>query len=489
MSSDPVLTRLAERDADLHEQVCRSLVFTLPLQAARYDGLPADLLMTLATSGVGDLVGDDAATLRRWVFHHPNATEAVRVAVALHAPGADHVADDPWADGPGSPRATEELRAAAQAVLDLGSHEAAVQAAALTYVGIDPPETRRWDYLFAECLVCEYAERLFADTRDSGLWPSTKALRDLGTPEWVRTAILESGHPAALLRAGSIVSPGLQYPASAFFQLSEISLDKIFWGELARDGVVRLAYHHDEIHAPLFQSWALPESPLLPELGLRTPARWVLPTYRQDLVTTNGPYPPVPSVRARRDWLEWRGSEWEYYFRDDGEAEYFRGRGELDSWLDMCALALTVAVVGSTEGLTHGLRVTPAGVQAVAMFDIKPYVRDDDVVEQDVITDVFLVDDPAPDLTYRDTSPGQKAELVGLLQGSRANPLISMWGIASHFLCCIALHPATPEDLRARLAEDEDAAVRAAAEAGAGGAQKGAVARAERERWGLLAVE
>ena len=82
---------------------------------------------------------------------------------------------------------------------------------------------------------------------------------------------------------------------------------------------------------------------------------------------------------------------------------------------------------------------------------------------EDYSTKVTVVDSDLPDIGYADTSNSQKAWLTELVRQSRSDPMMSRWGIADHFLMCIALHPATPQSIRDQLLMDSSQNVRDAA--------------------------
>jgi hypothetical protein len=68
-----------------------------------------------------------------------------------------------------------------------------------------------------------------------------------------------------------------------------------------------------------------------------------------------------------------------------------------------------------------------------------------------------------PAIGYAETSEEQKAWLTDLIRQSRQDFMVKTWGIADHFLMCIALHPATPQSIRDQLLVDSSEDVRDAA--------------------------
>jgi hypothetical protein len=368
-------------------------------------------------------------------------------------------------------RPSHEVWAAARAALDFGIND------------------RNFDGMRAAQAMCIQATELYYSMRDpSSPWLSTQVITSERTPERIRRALLEAGHPAALVypeMAARVVTPGA---AASVFELIDSSLlTRSLWRELALEGAVGLTYKHDEKYAAVWGSTPLPDSTHL-RLDAHSPRRYVIGRQGgcDSWMTTTGILPREPTARAKREWLAAAGETLENFFlygifEEMQKVDPLQGR---DQWLDFMALAVMVL---AAEEPSRGLQVTEAGAAAVAAIELEPFLSDDDVWEWDVLTEVILLDDPRPDFTYSRTSFAQKAYLVHTLQKSRTHPLISVWGLASHFLACIALHPATPEEIRASLTDDDAPEVRAAAIAGAGGAQRGATARVELERWGPLA--
>ena len=506
MMRDPVLARLSHHDADLHHRVVEALLALGGESAsatARYQGLPDDLMHAVASSSDASLRGRIAARtdcpVDLFDVLARDADSDVRRAVARNEATPAHLLiqlasdDDRWVrfDAYNNPAAPDEARAAASLLSspdDLQRHPISaaedprtpsdeLRRLALSTLG-NPNEYRVRSSLaenpslpddLVPILVEAAGHRwewrsLWSRGVDlqgmSSMWPSTAAFTDPQAPSWVLAALVAAGHPAGLLRTDLPLADVSVEPAEGVVQLINGQLlTRALWRELALAGVVELVYWNDSLEGDHF----FPTSPTLTLMEANTAAEYIVGGYSdsREWIETRDVLPHENLVRlAGQLWEDWSGVIDEYSDEDldlftMGAAAY-----EVDNHFDDSDPVVTITAKGK-----HALaRLVTEGV-------IYPESDDYDTI-------VVVRDSALPAVGYEDTSVEQKRNLVAVIQGSRSNPMLSHWGISSHFLECIALHPGTPEDIRSMLAADEDVGVREAALAGKDGAQARVVASA-----------
>lgn len=280
--------------------------------------------------------------------------------------------------------------------------------------------------------------------RGHWMWPSTHAFLSEGAPEWLVDLLARHGHPVGLLRRGVTAVPPHLDPADALRDLinSEL-LVRALWRELALAGVVELVYWNDSHEGDKF----FPRANGLELMDPDTPAHFIIGGYStsREWLTTSDSLEEYAVFRlAAGGFEDWFFNNFDEDF-DDASLELFALSGV--AWISEMGYA--------------PIRWTPVGQEAVdgplrdAMLD-----RSD---SNDYDTEVTVVASQLPDIGYAQTSDEQKASLTDLIRRSRMDHMISTWGLADHFLMCIAQHPATPQSIRDQLLMDSSEKVRDAA--------------------------
>lgn len=278
--------------------------------------------------------------------------------------------------------------------------------------------------------------------RGHSMWPSTHAFLSEGAPEWLIALLARHGHPAGLLYRGVTVGPSHLDPAGALRDLinSEL-LVRALWRELALAGVVELVYWNEKEGDQFF-----PRANGLELMDDHTAGQCIIGGYS-----------------SSREWLATSDSLEDYaVFRlaAGGFEDWFF---DIDEDFDEASLGLFAlsGVAWISEMGYAPIRWTPVGQGAVdgplrdAMLD-----RSD---PEDYDTEVTVVASRLPGIGYAQTCDEQKASLTDLIRQSRKDPIIKTWGLADHFLMCIALHSSTPPVIRDELLSDPSENVRQAA--------------------------
>jgi len=279
--------------------------------------------------------------------------------------------------------------------------------------------------------------------RGHWMWPSTHAFLSERAPEWLIAVLARHGHPAGLLHRGVTAVPSQLDPAGALRDLinSEL-LVRALWRELALADVVDLVYWNDSSEGDQF----FPRANGLELMGSHTAGQFIIGGYS-----------------SSREWLSTSDSLEDYaVFRlaAGGFEDWFF---DIDEDFDEASLELFAlsGVAWISEMGYAPIRWTPVGQGAVdgplrnAMLD-----RSD---PEDYDTKVTVGASRLPAIGYAAASNDQKVWLTDLIRHSRKDPMTKTWGLADHFLMCIALHPATPRSIRDQLLMDSSSSVREAA--------------------------
>jgi len=277
------------------------------------------------------------------------------------------------------------------------------------------------------------------------------------TPGWVLAAMHEYGHPATLLSESvslELVSASL---VESLVQLinSEL-LVRALWRELALERAVELEYWNNSDDGDMF----FPSSPSVTLLDPHSPAHRILGGYsnNREWIEAESYLSEDSALRSAAQWFEMEGISEIGDFAEDS--------------LDLFTIAgiAYLAEFGTEE--ESDISITESGFQVLNEI----VERGDIYVEHnDFDTRVHLRETKLPGVTFAETSTQQKLSLVALLQAGREDPMIKTWGISSHFLKCIAVHPETPDEIRQELLDDGDFEVQLAAQISMNGSQRGAV--------------
>jgi hypothetical protein len=221
-------------------------------------------------------------------------------------------------------------------------------------------------------------------------------------------------------------------------------LVRALWRELALADVARLVYWNDPGEGDKF----FPEAEGLDLIEPQGPAQYLIGGYSDE-----------------REWIET-----EDYMDSDGvinmAAQMFS-----DGWLDeqvddfteetLDLFALAGAAYASGSWVDANVVWTDEGRQALEgdMWELAIERAE----SEDYDTKVTVVDSSFSKIGYGETSDSQKTWLTEMIRQSRSDPMVSSWGLADHFLMCIALHPATPQSIRDQLLVDSSEGVRDAA--------------------------
>ena len=401
------------------------------------------------------MLASDTDEWVRWsAYRNPQAQDAHRAAVALLSP-RDHlqIADQSECLDPATlPERLRELtltsvmnpnQAKSRAELALNPNLPSDCVPDLMAAAID---RREWSCLWK---------------RHGGIWPTTYAFMNPHTPDWTLTVLREFGHPAILLSGSVEQETVCTSPVDSLVQLIDSGLlVRALWRELALERVVELEYWNDLDEGDKFY----PSSPSVPLLDPHSPAHFILGGYSEDRewIETDPYLSEDSAVRVAAQWFDTEGLFDLVDFDEDS--------------LDLMAIAgLAYLMESESEGLS-GLSLTESGLSVLN----RVLERGDVYVEHnDFDTRVMVIDSSLPNITFAGTLNIQKVGLVDLLQASRGDPMLNSWGISSHFLMCIAMHPATPDHIREQLQDDEDPQVRLAARISMDGAQRGVAGPAQ----------
>jgi hypothetical protein len=276
------------------------------------------------------------------------------------------------------------------------------------------------------------------------MWPSTHAFLTEDAPGWLVGMLARQGHPAAFLYRGATTLPSPIDPAVALRDLinSEL-LVRALWRELALAGVVNLIYWNDSREGDKF----FPTIDGLDLMDSHSAAHFVIGGYSatRDWITTDDSLEEYSVFRLAAGGFE----DWFDYYFDQGFDEDTLGL------FAMCGAAWISEMNYAT------VRWTPAGQQGIedVLWDAMAQLAESD----DFDTKVTVVSSRLASIGYAETSEDQKTWLTELVRESRKDLRIRTWGLADHFLMCIALHPATPQSIRDKLLMDSSEVVRNAA--------------------------
>ena len=275
------------------------------------------------------------------------------------------------------------------------------------------------------------------------MWPSTHAFLSEGAPEWLIALLARHGHPAGLLYRGVTAGPSHLDPAAVLRDLinSEL-LVRGLWRELALAGAVKLVYWNDHHDGDQF----FPRANGLELMENHTPAQFIIGGYStsREWLTTSDSLEDYAVFRLAARGFE----DWLLNFDEDFD----------EASLDLFALS---GVAWIYEMGYAPIRWTPVGQGAVdgPLRDAMLFMSD----SEDYDTEVTVVASRLPGIGYAETSEEKKTWLTDLIRQSRQDSKVKTWGIADHFLMCIALHPATPQSIRDQLLVDSSEDVRDAA--------------------------
>lgn len=289
--------------------------------------------------------------------------------------------------------------------------------------------------------------RGLASQFEGGLvWPSSHAFMVASAPDWLRDSLARNGHPAALIYPGLACRPfeGEYWEGLRDLINSEL-LVRALWRELALSGVVELVYWNNTYEGDSF----FPQLQGLNLMDGNTVTEKLIGGYSSDRewIETEDSLETYAVLRMAsmlfEDWIETQVEEF-----DDDSLSLFALAGA--AW---------------AEDLGHAvIRWTEAGTEAVEnqLWESMSVQAD----ANDYDTKVTVTDSRLPWIGYSATSDMQKAWLAELIQQSRSNIMVGTWGLADHFLMCIALHPDTPTSVRDQLLMDPSESVREAARLG-----------------------
>jgi hypothetical protein len=459
--NDAILDVLASQDPDLHHRVLEALVGLSEgcrLATARYEGLPVELLESLAhdknssvrhaiagnpAAPVGVLVrlaSDPDEWVRFMAYRNPSASDETRAAATLlgvPSPPSPSPERDPQTP-------PEELRRIADAAL---ANPNGMRIRSDLAANPNLPEDLIPALVEVAWVRWEWGS-LWG--RRGGMWPSTWAFTEPESPPWLLAALAQAGHPAALIHTGLSVPPSTADPADALAQLIDSELlIRALWRELAHAGVVELEYWNDSSDGDHFFA----SSMRLDLMEGNTAAEYIVGGYSdsREWIQTSDDLPVENVTRlAASVWDDWTGVIEEFSLDD----------------LDLFTLgAASYMVEKYAPGGANSVRLTSEGQEALMGLVARDVMSPE---SDDFETTVTVRDSRLPGICFGNTTDEQKRGLVALVRASRSDPMLSRWGISNHFLKCIALHPSTPADIRTTLAADSDAGVREAAKVGAG---------------------
>lgn len=464
--TDPILLRIAEESPDQLDACVRAIVALSSDAAsgiAALDFLSEDVMRDLVEHDSSDvrsalarnhscptrllvqLAADPDERVRFNAVLNPGATEEAKAAFALtsspdEVASAKHRSDDiSPEDDPATP--PEVLRRLAEG--ELAKEPLHRDLHLTSSLGANPALPR------------DLVERLVESARDrwewrslwgrgDWIWPSTYPFLTEAAPDWLLALLSRHGHPAALLHRGMGTTPSSVDPAGALRDLvnSEL-LVRALWRELALAGVVRLVYWNDSHEGDKF----FPQADGLELMDSHSPAQFIIGGYS-----------------SSREWITTSDSLWEYAvlrLAAGGFEDWFDT--QIDEEFDDDSLGL-FALSGAAwiADMNYApIQWTPAGQEAVdgPLFDAMAGIAE----SEDYDTEVTVVASRLPAIGYAETSDEQKARLTDLIRQSRKESMVKTWGLADHFLMCIALHPSTPPGIRDALLSDPSENVRQAA--------------------------
>lgn len=422
---DPILERIAAADPGEFERCVMALAqlgTPAALALANCDALPEVAMTALAE----------------------DATPGVRAAVARHPSCPARILERLATDG--DPDVRRSVAAHASTTPDV-----------LLAIVAQARHQWEWRSLWEPGLQTRYP--------DGSVWPSTHAFQTAESPKWLLDTLARYGHPAALIHIGIEAQPPTVEAWLALRDLinSEL-LVRALWRELALAGAVTLVYLNDSVGGDNF----FPQAEGLTLMEDGTAAECLIGGYSE-----------------AREWIELEDTlETSSALRL--AAGLFEERidtqiNEFDSeTLALFALAgVAWAADVSEDSIPVGrlvdlaeaalpnelgevpIRWTERGEAAIEEI-LRPIVEH--LAEHDDLDPtVTVVGSRLPGIGYAATTDAQKAWLTELLRQARSNPMVTTWGLSDHFLMCVALHPATPEDLRDQLLMDSSEQVRHAA--------------------------
>ena len=468
--TDPVLARIREHDIDLHDRIVAAISELSPAAAElacayehaspelmrRYQGgalearlglagrpdLPADVAEALAHDDservraalarnhattdrtLALLATDSDAWVKRAVHRHANASEEIKAAVVLTTSPEELKSPAPHVNvylDPATP--PDQLRAYAAAAIE-GDPS---MDGNLRYLLRNPslPDDVIPELLPAAASLADWTSLWERNrpTRPSRLWLSTLAFTMAKTAPWVLESLTEAGHPAGLITLGARVAPPAGSAPEALMQLVDSELlIRALWRELAQQNVVELNYWNDEFEGDKF-----------------------FPSRGNDELLMD-PHGPTQFIVG--GWAEHR----EWIVREDSlslDSIYRVASFHMEDVVEHLDPELTdvsvdtFAVIGiahATEEQGMKLTLTSEGERA-----FEQHAKNLSFESNDYMTTVTVSESALPSIGYADTSTEQKLALAQLLLDSRVDPRIDMWGIANHFLMCLAWHPDTSE--------------------------------------------
>jgi len=466
VTSDPILQGLGLQDADLHTRVV-DVLLELALSSPRrepaptsgptrdlgvslawYDGMSASHVLKLTRSADSCvrlalanrrncppealmlLAADADQWVRRGVFENAAATDEVRAAVTLQSSSVEVANWIAWrGSAPTGPEGPEEGGLPRADIVDL----------------TDLPATS------TDRMAVWNAGR-------RSLWPSTAAFLHPATPEWILEAFSEHGHPAALFDSRLSV-PRREVIVDAGRALRELVdsrlLIRAVWRGLAIWGALELFF------IPNYEGWPqliplVDGKPLLEpgsaaelvisggetgRMALTHAEEWVLVSHSVSLASAIDILGEVFDL-----WVEY-GIDDETFVSLFEDPDIF---GDSDrshqrvSTLDRFALA-GLSYLQRHRGIEIATETAMEAIRALDVFPMLSEPRDLSGYEFQVViggTDL-------PWISYSESGPEKMRLLAELLRESEKDLAVSEWGVGRHFLECMALHPSTPDEVRA----------------------------------------
>jgi hypothetical protein len=425
--SDPILRRIYDLDVQEFDVSVRAIIALSEDAAA---GIAA--LDFLSEEVMRDLVEHDSSDVRGTLARNHSCPPRLL---------AHLVADpDEWVryHAVRNPGASEEVKAA----FALASSPSEVARAKHRSEDVSPKDNPEFERLVETARGRREWQSLWG--RGDWIWPSTYPFLTEGAPDWLVALLSRHGHPAALLHRDMAPRPSPVEPAGALRDLVNCELlVRALWRELALAGVVSLVYWNDRHEGDKF----FPQADGLELIDSDSAAQFIIGGYS-----------------SSREWITTSDSLWEHAVLRlaAGGFEYWFDY-QMDEEFDDASLGLFAlsGVAWISERNHAPIELTPAGQEAVdgPLFDAMTEQAEPD----DYDTEVTVGASRLPAIGYAETSEEQKAWLTDLIRQSRQDFMVKTWGIADHFLMCIALHPATPQSIRDQLLMDSSSSVREAA--------------------------
>jgi hypothetical protein len=273
-----------------------------------------------------------------------------------------------------------------------------------------------------------------------GGWPSTEAFLHNETPTWLLDVFSRYGHPAALLHSELNAQPPTVEPWAALQDLIDSELlVRALWPELALSGLVKLIYLNDSHEGDQF----FPEIEGLELMDSYTPAARIIGGYSD-----------------KREWLKVENvlSPANLATVSSAFGAVLENISEFDD--DSLSLFTFAGLAWAKEWEVYSIALTPLG-RAAFNREIAETLFEW-AEDNNFDTEVTVVDSHLPKIGYAAISDDKKSLLTQLIRQARSHVMVSTWGLADHFLMCIALHPATPQSIRDQLLSDESEQVRQA---------------------------